>query len=66
MGGLTFLLSLVSMFGALVNLNGPGNYLHIGFVQISYGNLSVIIILIILFVLAVLVPFPHRKGGDPR
>ena len=63
---MTLLLSLVSIFGALINLDGPGNYLHFGFVQISYGNLSVIIILIILFVLAILVPFPHRKGGDPR
>ena len=50
------------LFGALINLNGSGRYIHWGFVQISVANFVVIILMIVVFVLAILLPFPKRKG----
>ena len=44
------------------DLNAPAHYLNMGPVQISVGNLVVIILMIILFVLALVLPFP--KGKD--
>jgi hypothetical protein len=54
---------LGALLGALVNLNGSGHYLQWGFIQISLANLVVIALMVIVFVLAILVPFPKRKGG---
>ena len=53
---------LAALFGALVNLNGSGNYIHWGFIQISVANLIVIGLMVVVFVLAILLPFPRRKG----
>jgi hypothetical protein len=55
-----------TLFGALIDLNKPGNYIHWGFIQMSYGNLIVIILMVIVFFAAVLIPFTtHKdKGGD--
>ena len=47
-----------------VNLNHPGHYLHWGVVQISVANLIVIGVMLALFTLALILPFP--KGRDPR
>lgn len=47
-----------------VDLNHPGHYLHWGFVQISYANLAVIALMLVLFAMALLLPFP--KWRDPR
>jgi hypothetical protein len=45
-----------------IDLNGPGHYIHlVGPIQISLGNLIVIILMLIVFALAVLVPFPKDK-----
>ena len=41
------------------NLDHPGHYLHWGVVQISVANLTVIVLMLVLFGLAVLLPFPH-------
>lgn len=49
---------------AAVNLNHPGHYLHLGVIQISVANLIVILVMIVLFVLAILLPFP--KGGGRK
>jgi hypothetical protein len=51
-------------FAAAVNLNHPGHYVHLGVIQISVANLVVIAIMIALFVLAILLPFP--KDRDPK
>ncbi|MGD0743500.1 MAG: hypothetical protein ABSA31_09525 [Acidimicrobiales bacterium] len=48
---------------AIINLNGPGRYVHWGFIQISVANLVVIALMIVVFVAAILVPFPRRSGG---
>ena len=52
-----------ALVAALINLNGPGHYVHWGFVQISVANLVVILLMIAVFVLAIVLPFPRRK--DP-
>jgi hypothetical protein len=43
------------------DLNQPGHYLHWGVVQISVANLVVIGVMVLLFVLALLLPFPGNK-----
>ena len=53
---------LGALLAALINLNGTGHYIHWGFIQISVANLVVIILMIVVFVLAILLPFPRRKG----
>ncbi len=52
-----------ALLGALVNLNGYGRYIHWGFIQISVANFVVILLMVAVFVLAILLPFPKRKGG---
>lgn len=46
---------------APVNLNHPGHYIHIGVFQISVANLTVIVIMVVLFALALLLPFPTKR-----
>jgi len=51
------------VLGALINLNGSGRYIHWGFIQISVANFVVIVLMVVVFVLAILLPFPKRKRG---
>jgi hypothetical protein len=56
--------SVVSPSGLLaLDLNSPGYYIHWGFVQISLANFIVILLMIAVFVVALLAPFP---GGRNR
>ena len=43
---------------APVDLNHPGHYLNWGWVQISVANVVVIALMLALFALAILLPFP--------
>ncbi len=52
------------MLGALVNLTHPGHYLHWGFIQMSVANAVVILLMVVVFALAVAVPF--RAGRRHR
>ncbi len=45
-----------------VGLNGTGHYIHWGFIQLSLANLIVIVLMVVVFVLALLLPFPGHKG----
>ena len=45
-----------------VGLTGRGYYIHWGFVQLSLANLVVIALMVILFVAALVIPFPGRKS----
>jgi hypothetical protein len=47
--------------GPPVNLNHPGHYLHWGVIQISAANLIVIVLMIVIFVAALLLPFPSGR-----
>jgi hypothetical protein len=53
-----------ALLGALINLNGAGHYLHWGFIQISVANFTVIVLMLVVFVLAIVLPFPRRKRRD--
>jgi len=55
---------MAALFGALVDLSRPGHYLHWGFIQLSAANGIVIALMVVVFVLAVLVPF--RAGRRQR
>jgi hypothetical protein len=57
-------MSIGVLLASLINLNGSGHYVHWGFIQISVANLVVILLMIAVFVLAILLPFPRRKGPD--
>lgn len=52
------------LLGTLINLNGSGHYIHWGFIQMSVANLVVIVLMVVVFVLAILLPFPRRKRGN--
>jgi hypothetical protein len=49
---------------AIFNLNHHAPYVHVGFFQMSVSNIVVIVLMIIVFVAAILLPFPsHRAPG---
>ncbi len=52
------------MIGALVDLSHTGHYLHWGWIQISVANALVILAMVVVFVLALLIPF--RPGRNKR
>ncbi|MGW2639485.1 hypothetical protein [Streptomyces sp. NPDC001348] len=56
-----FLLSRGRSLAAPVDLNGPGHYVHWGFVQLSVANLVVIGLMVAVFVAALLLPFPGGR-----
>ncbi len=47
-------------------LGGQAHFLHWGVVQISLANLVVIVLMLVVFALAILAPFPHgHDDTDP-
>jgi hypothetical protein len=55
--------TMVGLFGIMlgVGLNGKPYYIHWGWFQISLANLIVIVAMILVFVLAIVLPFPGRR-----
>lgn len=48
-------------------MDNPAPYYHWGFIEISLPNLIVIGLMIVIFILALLLPFPgHRRGPGGR
>jgi hypothetical protein len=41
-------------------MNAPAPYIHWGFILISLPNLVVILVMLLVFALAILLPFPHH------
>ncbi len=56
-------LSAAVIVAGAVNLNHPGHYVHWGVIQISVANLVVILVMLVLFAAALLVPFPKDRQG---
>jgi hypothetical protein len=55
------------MIAAIFNLNHPAHTVHWHFLTMSVSNLVVIVLTLVVFVLAVLVPFPGTgRKGHPR
>jgi len=50
------------LLGALVNLDKPGHYLHWGVIQISLANFILICLMVVVFFLAILLPFPKDRS----
>jgi hypothetical protein len=46
---------------AAIDLNGPAHYVHWHFFQMSVANLVVIGLMIVVFILALVIPFPKRE-----
>ena len=46
--------------------SGPGKYIHWGVIQISVANLAIICVMIVLFILALVVPFPTHDDQQPK
>ena len=49
----------------IVNMNGAGHYFHWGFIQLSLANFIVILLMLVVFALALVLPFPRRHGDKP-
>ncbi len=49
------------MVAGIIDLDKPGHYIHWGWFQISVANLLVIALMVIVFVLALFLPFPGRR-----
>ncbi|MGI8665312.1 MAG: hypothetical protein ACR2N4_04690 [Jatrophihabitans sp.] len=45
-------------------LGGHAHFLHWGVIQISLANLIVIVLMLVVFALAVLIPFPHSRDHE--
>ncbi|MBO0893184.1 MAG: hypothetical protein J2O39_02310, partial [Acidimicrobiales bacterium] len=60
------LVPLRVLFGSAVNLNQPGRYVHWSIFTVSVANLIVIGVMVVIFGLALLVPFPSRREAEER
>jgi len=56
------MLHATAVLAAPVNLNHPGHYVHWGVIQISVANLVVIGLMVLIFIAALLLPFPKGRG----
>jgi hypothetical protein len=48
----------VNVMGAVFNLNNPAHVVHWHFFQMSVSNIIVICVMLLVFALAILLPFP--------
>jgi hypothetical protein len=53
-----------TVLAGLINLSGHPYYIHWGVIQISAANLLVIGLMVVVFVLAILLPFPKGRRDD--
>jgi hypothetical protein len=51
------------MTAAIFNLNHPTNTVHWHFFTMSVSNIVVIAVMLIVFAVAILAPFPGRRGA---
>jgi hypothetical protein len=49
-----------------VNLSAPGSYVHWNIFTVSVANLVLILVMVVIFGAALLVPFPHRKDAGTQ
>ncbi|HMK99387.1 MAG TPA: cytochrome b N-terminal domain-containing protein [Acidimicrobiales bacterium] len=55
-----------SLLAGAVDLNGPGRYVHWNIFTVSLANLVLIAVMVVIFAVALLIPFPHgsQTAGD--
>jgi hypothetical protein len=51
------------MIAAIVNLNHPANTVHWHFFSMSVANVVVLVLMLVVFAVAILAPFPGHRGG---
>ena len=51
---------------AAINLNQPGTYLHWSIFSVSVANLALIAVMVVIFGVALLLPFPRGHGRARR
>ncbi len=51
-------MSVAGVLGAVFDLNNPAHVVHWHFIQLSVSNLIVLALMLVVFVLAILLPFP--------
>jgi hypothetical protein len=49
---------------SIFSLNGHPRYIHAGWFLISVANLAVIVLMIVVFVLALVLPFPRDRKPE--
>ncbi len=55
----------MSVLGAVFNLNHPAHTVHWHFFEMSVANIAVIVARLVVFALAIAIPFPaHRQPGS--
>lgn len=56
----------VSVVAAVFNLNHPAHTVHWHFFEMSVSNVVVIVLMLVVFAVAILAPFPgHSARKDP-
>lgn len=51
-------MAVTGVVGAVFNLNDPAHVVHWHFIQLSVSNLIVLALMLVVFVLAIVLPFP--------
>lgn len=51
------------MIAAIFNLNHPAHTVHWHFIDLSVSNVIVIVLMLVVFVVAILAPFPRHGEG---
>ena len=52
------------LISSSIDLNGTGTYLHWSVFTVSVANLVLILVMVVIFGVALLVPFPHGRTSD--
>ena len=55
---------MIALLAALIDLNGRPHYLHSGWFLISVANLVVVAAMVVVFVLAIVLPFPRDRSKE--
>jgi len=55
---------MAGLVASVVNLDRPGHYLHWWVIQLSLANFVVIVLMLVVFALALVVPFPKLHERD--
>jgi hypothetical protein len=56
------MLAVVTALASVFNLDTQDHYLHLGFIEISIANLIVIVLMVVVFILAITLPFHRRRN----
>lgn len=70
-GPKVFFWAHMTLFGAVFNLNSPAHVVHWHFIQLSVSNLVVIGVMLVVFAITIVLPFPgaarrERARGEWR